>query len=166
MTSGKTPGQAVPSKVAKCPAYSRRPGVQAYCSRGSIPPRTYKSPASSLKRDIAFSSKSSLYMTHSQCLLKMFHTANVAEQSQVTTGYSILHAVLIIIFAFLACAALLLRIWSRRIQCIALNLSDYVTILGLVCWKQQNTHVGDTEREYLRSLLWLMLGLLSTVCRL
>ena len=64
----------------------------------------------------------------------MFHTANVAEQSLITTGYSILHAVLIIIFAFIACAALAVRIWSRRIQRLAFTPSDYVTILGLVCW--------------------------------
>ena len=96
----------------------------------------------------------------------MFHTANVAEQSQVTTGYSILHAVLIILFTFLACSALVVRIWSRRIQCVPLNLSDYITILGLVCRKPQNTYVADTECEYLRSSLWPMLVSFSTVCRL
>ncbi|KAL8792152.1 MAG: hypothetical protein Q9195_005248 [Heterodermia aff. obscurata] len=62
----------------------------------------------------------------------MFHTANVAEQSLVTTGHSILHAVLIIVFAFFACIALAVRIWSRRIQRLALISSDYVTILGLI----------------------------------
>ena len=65
----------------------------------------------------------------------MFHTANVATagESMVTTEYSIVHAVLIIIFAFIACAALAVRLWSRRIQGLAFIHSDYVTILGLVC---------------------------------
>lgn len=63
----------------------------------------------------------------------MFHTVNVAQQSQVTTGYSILHAVLIILSNFLACVAVALRVWSRKIQCLAFKSSDYITILGLVC---------------------------------
>ena len=72
----------------------------------------------------------------------MFHTANVAEQSLVTTGYSILHVVLIIVFAFVACAALAVRLWSRRIQRLAFTHSDYVTMLGLVCRKSLEKLLG------------------------
>lgn len=42
------------------------------------------------------------------------------------------HAVLIIVFAVLASIAATLRIYARRIQGLALSLSDYVLILGLV----------------------------------
>lgn len=42
------------------------------------------------------------------------------------------HAMLIIIFSFFACIAVLLRLWARRIQHLALTLSDYVIVLGLV----------------------------------
>ena len=42
------------------------------------------------------------------------------------------HAVLILVFSFLACTAVSLRLWARRIQNLALSLSDYVVILGLV----------------------------------
>ena len=42
------------------------------------------------------------------------------------------HAVLIIVFGVLASIAASLRIYARRIQGLALSLSDYVLILGLV----------------------------------
>lgn len=51
----------------------------------------------------------------------------------LNTGYETLHAVVIVTFAGLACVAVALRLAARRIQHLALQLSDYVMVLGLVC---------------------------------
>ena len=42
------------------------------------------------------------------------------------------HAILMIVFSFLACIAVTLRLWSRKIQNLAVSVSDGLIILGLV----------------------------------
>ena len=55
-----------------------------------------------------------------------------SERPSLHSHYVTGHAVLIIVFAILASLAASLRIYARRIQGLALSLSDYVLILGLV----------------------------------
>ena len=55
--------------------------------------------------------------------------------SEIHTDYAVTHAVVIIVFSFLACVACTVRLWARRIQNIALSLSDYTIILGLVSYQ-------------------------------
>ena len=47
-------------------------------------------------------------------------------------SYLIVHSVLLVVFASIAIVAVALRFWARRIQRLALQMNDYLIVLGLV----------------------------------
>ena len=69
-----------------------------------------------------------------------------------TSGYdpiemhaSTLHFYLLIVFSSLAIVAVMLRLWARRIQTQAFSLPDYLTVLGLVSFREI-----DQELSFIR----------------
>lgn len=57
---------------------------------------------------------------------------NMMPQSFSDNSTRVAHVVVIAIFSFFAVLALILRLWARKIQRVALELSDYLLVLGLV----------------------------------
>ena len=56
----------------------------------------------------------------------------MAEPRAIDMSYLILHSVLLIVFSLTATLAVALRLWARKIQKLALQMSDHLMILGLV----------------------------------
>jgi len=85
-------------------------------------------------------------------------------EEQVThhVEHPVFHAVLIIIFSFLACIAVASRLWARRIQNLALTLNDFVIILGLV--SKSKADEMDCVVNTSRFSHWLNRVLISMVC--
>ena len=61
----------------------------------------------------------------------------MTPQSFSDDSTRVAHVVVIAVFAFFAVLALILRLWARKIQRVALELSDYLLIVGLV-WTTQH----------------------------
>ena len=86
----------------------------------------------------------------------------MSDYPAVYTQDSSLHAVTILVFSVLACTAVALRLWARRIQNLALSVSDYGVVLGLVgnpCSPKMNAFA-----QISRSLHWASPLSTSTVC--
>ena len=56
----------------------------------------------------------------------------MADNQVLGPTYYIKHVAIISVFSGLAPVAVILRLWSRRIQNMSLQLSDYLIICGLV----------------------------------
>ncbi len=56
----------------------------------------------------------------------------MAEYQSFDMSYPMVHSVLLLVFSSLAMLAVFLRFWARRIQKLALELNDFLIVLGLV----------------------------------
>ena len=88
--------------------------------------------------------------------------SNMSDYPAAYMQYSPFHAVIILVFSVLACIAVALRLWARRIQNLALSVSDYGIILGLV----GNLYSPEMNAfaQISRSLHWASPLSTSTVC--
>ena len=77
--------------------------------------------------------------------------SNPNGYAEFHTVYAVSHAVLILAFSLLACVAITLRLWARKIQHLALSLSDYTIIIGLVSYLMHASPFSKTGRH----VLWL-----------
>ena len=66
-----------------------------------------------------------------------------------TSGYdpiemraSAVHFYLLTVFSSLAIVVVMLRLWSRRIQTHAFSLPDYLTLLGLVSFRENDQELS------------------------
>jgi len=84
------------------------------------------------------------------------------DQVTLHVEHPVFHAVLLLIFSFLACIAVASRLWARRIQNLALALSDFVIILGLV--SKSKAGEIDCVVNTNRFSHWLNRVLISMVC--
>ena len=56
----------------------------------------------------------------------------MAEHQSFDMSYQMVHSVLLLVFSSIAMLAVFLRFWARRIQKLALELNDFLIVLGLV----------------------------------
>ena len=70
------------------------------------------------------------------------------------TEYAVTHGVLIIVFSFVACVAFAVRLCARRIQKLALSLSDYTIILGLVSYQMYESLHNLNQADILTGRVW------------
>ena len=61
------------------------------------------------------------------CLPNMTTTQSFSDDSA-----RVAHVVVVAVFSFFAILALILRLWARKIKRVALDLSDYLLVVGLV----------------------------------
>ena len=78
-------------------------------------------------------------------------------------SFYIKHIATLCVFSCLAISAVVLRFWSRRIQRLALEWSDFLILPGLVCKAGHAPSYGVTDTA--RSARWERLALQFTVHR-